>query len=91
MLNPGTLIGELLAPGSMALAIEQAMVDQGLLVLDEETAEAAELRRKTFIAISTGVIVHLTAQLEIVVADDKFALNIPAVQVLLQGSAGEVR
>ncbi len=91
MLNPGTLIGELLEPGSMALAIEQAMVDQGLLVLDEETAEAAELRRKTFIAISTGVIEHLTAQLEIVVADDKFALNIPAVQVLLQGAAGEVR
>jgi hypothetical protein len=91
MLKPGILIGELLEPGSMAQAIEQAMIDQGLLVLDEESPDAAELRRKTFIAIATGVIGHLTAQLEIVVASDKFAPNVPAVQTLLQGAAGELR
>ena len=91
MLKPGTLVGDALEAGSMALAIEQAMVAQGVLDLDEEQPEAAENRRKTFIAISTGVINHLKAQLEIVVAQNKFAASIPPAETKLLGSAGEVR
>lgn len=90
MLKPGTLVGDALEAGSMALAIEQAMVAQGLLDLDEEQPEAAELRRKTFIAISTGVIEHLKARLEIVVATNKFGSGTPSAETRLQGSAGEV-
>lgn len=93
MLKPGTLVGDALEAGSMALAIEQAMVAQGLLVLDEEQPEAAENRRKTFIAIATGVINHLKANIEIVVAADKFsaASHIPPAETKLLGSANEVR
>lgn len=65
MLSAGTLSGDILSADSMAKAIEDAFVANGLIHLDEETAEAAEQRRKTFIAISTGVIQHLTANLEV--------------------------
>jgi hypothetical protein len=91
MLKPGTLVGDALEAGSMALAIELAMVAQGLLDLDEEQPEAAENRRKTFIAISTGVINHLKASIEIVVAVDKFNPGTPNTETKLLGSAGEVR
>lgn len=91
MLKPGTLTGNALEAGSMALAIEQAMVAQGLLDLDDETPDAAENRRKAFIAIATGVVNHLKAHLEIVVAVNKFAAAVPAVVQTLSGAAGEVR
>lgn len=91
MLKPGTLVGDSLEAASMALAIEQAMVAQGLLDLDEEQAEAAENRRKALIAISTGVIEHLKAHLEIVVAVNKFSAGVPVAETTLLGSAGEVR
>ena len=91
MLKPGQLIGTLLEPGSMAAAIEQAMVAQDLLDLDEETEEAAEQRRKAFIAISTGVINHIKGHIEIVVAANKFDGTTPSSQTLLLGSAGEVK
>ena len=91
MLKPGTLVGETLEANSMALAIELAMVAQGMLDLDEEQPEAAENRRKTFIAIATGVINHLKANIEIVVAIDKFNPGIPTAETKLLGSAGEVK
>jgi len=91
MLKPGTLIGDSLEVGSMAAAIELAMVAQGLLDLDEETPEAAENRRKTFIAIATGVIDHLKANLQITVTANKFGAGIPAAATSLLGSAGEVQ
>lgn len=90
MLKPGTLVGDSLEAASMALAIEQAMVAQGLLDLDEEQPEAAENRRKALIAISTGVIGHLKAHLEMVVAANKFSAGVPAAETKLLGSAGEV-
>jgi hypothetical protein len=91
MLKPGTLVGDALEANSMALAIEQAMVAQGMLVLDEEQPEAAENRRKTFIAIATGVINHLKANIEIVVAVNKFSASVPNAETKLLGSANEVR
>jgi len=91
MLKPGTLVGDSLEANSMALAIEQAMVAQGMLDLDEEQPEAAENRRKTFIAIATGVINHLKANIEITVAVNKFNPGIPTAETKLLGSAGEVR
>jgi hypothetical protein len=91
MLKPGTLIGDQLEAGSMAAAIEAAMVAQGLLDLDEETPDAAENRRKSFIAIATGVINHLKAQLEITVNANKLGNGLPAAAAVLQGALGEVR
>lgn len=91
MLKPGALIGDNLEAGSMAEAIELAMVAQGLLDLDEETPEAAENRRKTFIAIATGVINHLKGNLQINVMANKFAVSVPAVAKTLLGSAGDVQ
>jgi len=58
-----------------------------LPVLDDETPEAAERRRKTFIAISTGVIAHLRAHLEVIVAAGKFAASIPNAQVKITGTS----
>ena len=91
MLKPGTLSGDTLEAGSMAEAIEQAMVAQGVLDLDAETADAAEMRRKSFIAIATGVIGHLKAQLEIDIAAAQFGPGIPAAATQLLGSAGAVK
>ncbi|HKY01874.1 MAG TPA: hypothetical protein VJM53_04920 [Burkholderiales bacterium] len=90
MLKPGIIIGDSLEAGSMARAIEDAMVAQDVIKLDEETEEAAENRRKVFIAIATGVINHLKANLEIKVVKDKFALNSPPADSLLRGQDGVV-
>ena len=89
MLKPGTLIGDSLESGSMARAIEDAMVAQGVLVLDDETPEAAENRRKAFIAIATGVINHIKANLDIAVAVNKFG-TVPTVATSLRGANGEI-
>lgn len=91
MLKPGVLLGAMLEPGSMAEAIELAMVAQDLLDLDEETDEAAENRRKTFIAIATGVINHIKGHLEITVSTGKFGGSVPPSTTSLRGSAGEVK
>lgn len=90
MLKPGTLLGELLEPATMAHEIELAMIAQGLLVLDDETPEAAENRRRSFIAISTGVIVHLKAALEITIAANRINASQPPSAVKILGSAGEI-
>lgn len=91
MLKPGTIVGDSLEAGSMARAIEDAMVAAELIDLDDETPEAAEKRRKTFIAIATGVITHLKANLEVRVAASKFAANIPNGEVLLTGANQDIR
>jgi hypothetical protein len=91
MLKPGLLLGEQLESGSMALAIEQALQQQGVLNLDDETPDAAEMRRKTFIAIATGVINHIKAQLEITISANKLGNNVPVASVVLRGADGEVQ
>jgi hypothetical protein len=88
MLKPGSLQGDSLEAGSMARAIEDAMVAQGVLKLDDETADAAELRRKTFVAIATGVINHLKSNVEIHFAIDALGPGIPTAAKTLQGSNG---
>ena len=75
----------------MARAIEDAMVDQGVLKLEDETSDAAENRRKAFVAIATGVIGHTLANLEIVIAAQKFGAGVPAAETTIRGSAGELR
>ena len=89
MLKPGTLVGDSLESGSMARAIEDAMVAQGVLVLDDETPDAAENRRKAFIAIATGVITHIKANLDIAVAVNKFG-TVPTVATSIRGTNGEI-
>lgn len=74
----------------MARAIEDALVAQDVLDLGEEAADAAEMRRKTFIAIATGVISHLKANLEVKVVKDKVALNLPAADVSIRGQDGAI-
>jgi hypothetical protein len=90
MLKPGTLIGDSLEAGTMARAIEDAMVAEGIIDLDDETPEAAEKRRKTFIAISTGVINHLKTSLEVRVTPDRFGTNIPNFTAMLTGANGDI-
>ncbi len=91
MLKPGTLVGGFLEVGSMAEAIELAMVAQGVLDLDDETPDAAENRRKAFVAIATGVVNHLKANIEVVVAVNKLAVGMPVAETRLLGAANEVR
>jgi hypothetical protein len=90
MLKPGTLSGDALEAGSMAQAIELAMIAQGLIDLDEETPDAAENRRKTFIAIATGVINHLKANLDIRVLPNTFGTSIPTSVKTLTGASGDI-
>ena len=90
MLNPGRFIGDTLEAGSMARAIEDQMLLQQLFQADDETAEAAENRRKAVLAIATGVVSHLKANLEIVIAQHRLDAATPPAQVTLRGSAGEV-
>jgi len=90
MLKPGTLVTTGLEAGSMARAIEDALVAQGVLDLGEESEDAAETRRKTFIAISTGVINHLKAALDVKLAASKVANNLPVADVLLRGQEGAI-
>jgi len=89
MLKAGTLVGDTLEAGSMAQAIEDAMVAFGVVKLEDETPEAAESRRKAFAAIATGVVNHLLANIEIVIAVNKLG-TVPLVTTKLLGSAGEV-
>ena len=90
MLKAGSLVGSALEAGSMARAIEDAMVAQGVLTLEDETPDAAENRRKAFVAIATGVVTHVIANLEIVIAINKLG-TVPAAQIKLLGSAGEIK
>jgi dihydroxyacetone kinase-like predicted kinase len=90
MLKPGVLMGDALEAGSMARAIEDAMVAQGVLVLSDETEDAAEMRRKAFIAIATGVITHLKSSLEVKIVAGKFAVGNPPADALLRGQDGVV-
>jgi hypothetical protein len=53
---------------SMARAIEEALVSAGVIDLKSDTADAAMQRRKSFIALSTGIITHLTAKLTLTFA-----------------------
>lgn len=91
MLKPGILQGDALEAGSMARAIEDAMIALGVLKLDDETEDAAEMRRKAFIAIATGVISHLKANLEIKVTASRFAVGSPPSDTVLRGQDGVVR
>ena len=90
MLKPGTLVSGALEAGSMARAIEDAMVAQGVLDLGEESEDAAEMRRKTFIAISTGVVNHLKAALDVKIAANKVGTNLPLADVLVRGQDGAI-
>ena len=90
MLNAGSIVGDALEAGSMAKAIEDAMISLGVVKPDDETPDAAESRRKAFLAIATGVVTHLVANLEIDVSINKFG-TVPLVATTLLGSAGEVK
>ena len=90
MLNPGAIVGNSLEAGSMARAIEDAMVTQGVLNLGDETEDAAEMRRKAFIAIATGVITHLKAGLEVKIVVNKIAANLPPADAVVRGQDGAI-
>ena len=90
MLKAGSLVGGALEAGSMARAIEDAMVALGVVKPDDESPDAAESRRKAFLAIATGVVSHLLANIEIVIAVNKLG-TVPAAATKLLGSAGEVK
>jgi len=65
----GTLSGsDWVEPESLARSIENAMVAAGILDTNSEPTAAATERRKTFIAIATGVITHLKGHLDLAVS-----------------------
>jgi hypothetical protein len=69
MLIPGSLSGtDWGQPASMARSIENEMIAAGILALDDETPDATEQRRKTFIALATGIIGHLKSNHELQIA-----------------------
>lgn len=74
----------------MARAIEDAMVALGVIKPEDETPDAAENRRKALVAIATGVVNHLHANIEIVIGVNKLG-TVPAVETRLLGAAGEVK
>ena len=90
MLKAGQLVGSALEAGSMAQAIEDAMVDFGVLKLEDDTPDAAENRRKALAAIANGVVNHMLANIEVVIAVNKLG-TLPTAQTKLLGSAGEVQ
>ena len=79
MMIAGSIAGNSLTPNSMARAIEDEMVNQGLIDLDDESEDEATQRRKTLVAIATGVINHIVARMEINVPANTFETGIPAV------------
>jgi hypothetical protein len=89
MLKAGTLVGDALEDGSMARAIEDAMIAFEVIKLEDETPDAAESRRKAFAAIATGVVNHLVANIEIIINTNKLG-TLPISTTKLLGSAGEV-
>jgi hypothetical protein len=69
MLVPGSLSnGNWVESASLARAIETEMVAQGVLDLADETPEAVEQRRKTFVALGRAIVLHLTQHHQLVVA-----------------------
>lgn len=90
MLKAGSLVGGALEAGSLARAIEDEMVHQGVLDLDSETEDAAEMRRKTFIAIATGVVNHLKGNLDVKIVAGKFVAGNPPADALLRGQDGVI-
>ncbi len=71
MMIPGSLDGngEWVEANSLARSIEEEMLGDELIDLEEETEEATETRRRTFIALSRAVINHLKGNLEITVSE----------------------
>ena len=68
MLIAGTLSGaEWGEAQSLARAIEDAMVAAGSLDLDAETEDATAERRKTFIAIATGIVTHFRSHARVTI------------------------
>jgi len=62
----------------MARALEEEMVTAGIIVLDDETPDATEQRRKTFIAMAKAIIRHLKDNHELAfAAGDLGALGNP--------------
>ncbi len=69
MLEPGgiTGAGEWAQAGSLARAIEDAMVATELVDLAEDSDDVRIQRRQTLIAIATGIVTHVTARMEVTV------------------------
>lgn len=92
MLVPGTLSGEEWGEAaSLARAIEDAMIAGDVINLDDETPDAATQRRKTFIAIATGIVTHFKSNADLVVAAGALGTvgnvgqSLPSADVTLSG------
>lgn len=70
MMKSGSLDsgGDWVETTSLARLIEEEMITAELIDLDEEDEEATLNRRKTFVAIATAIVKHLTASLEITIS-----------------------
>jgi hypothetical protein len=71
---------------SLARAIEDAMVAAGVIDVDKETKDTTRDRRKSFVAIATGLIAYLKANMEITITAGKFGApgnSIPAAATTL--------
>lgn len=98
MMVPGSVDadGEWVEAASLAREIEQQMIAQELLDPDDETEETTTSRRKTFVAISTAAVNHLTSDLEISLnagdlrAAGETSAQLPRVQKTFEVVAGQV-
>ena len=83
-LNSG---GEWVEAQSMARAIEESMVADGILSLDDETEDAMKQRRKSMIALARGIITHVTAQAAVSVSVPVDSMNpgVPSAARTLSG------
>lgn len=75
----------------MARAIEDAMVSSGVIKPEDDTPDAAEIRRRALVAIATGVVTHLKGNIEIIVRVNKLSSTVPSSETTLFGSSGDVR
>ncbi|HEX2330557.1 MAG TPA: hypothetical protein VHN74_17675 [Candidatus Angelobacter sp.] len=89
MMSPGSIDGNnnWVESTSLARAIEDAMVRAGVIKLDKESKSTTHDRRNSFVAIATGLINYLQANLEIHIGAGTLGAatgnNVPAAAVTL--------
>ena len=79
------------AADTLGYAIEQAMIEHQVFDPADDTDEIAQQRRRAVAAIAQGVVEHLSAALELTIAQNRIATGLPATAVQLRGQDGAVR
>ena len=83
-----TSSGDWVEAQSLARAIEESMVTDGILSLDDETEDAMKQRRKSMIALAKGIVTHISTRATVSVGVAAAAIDpgIPTVARTLTGT-----